>query len=289
MQPIVILTDSAADIDHSKRESLGIEMVPLKVIFGEETYLDSVTIQSQEFFHKLAASNVMPSTSQPSPLEFLQAYKRIVEKHGKDVQIICIMLSAVLSGTYQSAVIAKTMLEEEIDVTIIDSKKASFLHGLAAIEAARAARNGKSKQQILDLVERFIKDIQVYFIVDTLEYLQKGGRIGKAQALIGSLLNIKPILTLESDGHVVPFDKVRGTKKAMNRMLEEFKAYAGSTPVKVAIVHGNALEEAQALMERIKGEFTVVESFIAELGPVVATHAGPGTLGCIMIKPERYE
>lgn len=289
MQPIVILTDSAADIDQSTRESLGIEMVPLKVIFGEETYLDSVTIKPQEFYQKLAASDVMPSTSQPSPLEFLEAYKRIVDKHGKDVQIIAIMLSAALSGTYQSAVIAKSMLEEEIDVTIIDSKKASYLHGLAAIEAARAVQKGKSKQQILDLVERYIKDVQVYFIVDTLEYLQKGGRIGKAQALIGSLLNIKPILTLEPDGQVVPFDKVRGTKKAINRMLDELKSYAGSTPVKVVIVHGNALEEAQALMERIKGEFTVVESIVEELGPVIATHGGPGLLGCIMVRPERYE
>ncbi|MGD8190122.1 DegV family protein [Brevibacillus ginsengisoli] len=287
--PIVILTDSAADIDQSTRESLGIEMVPLKVIFGGETYLDGVTIQSEEFFRKLAASDVMPSTSQPSPLEFLEAYKRMADKHGKDVQIICIMLSAALSGTYQSAVIAKTMLEEDIDVTIIDSKKASFLHGLAAIEAARAAQKGKSKQQVLDLVEQFVKDVQVYFVVDTLEYLQKGGRIGKAQALIGSLLNIKPILTLEPDGQVVPFDKVRGTKKAINRMLEQLKAYAGESPVKVAIVHGNAPEEAQALMERIKGEFTVVEPFIGELGPVISTHVGPGTLGCIMVRPERYE
>lgn len=288
MSPIVILTDSAADLGSDYRESLGIEMVPLRVNFGQESYQDSVTISAKEFFEKLKNSDVMPTTSQPSPLDFLEAYKRIVEKHGKDVQIICIMLSAVLSGTYQSAVIAKTMLEEDVDITIIDSKKASFLHGLAALEAARAAQAGKSKQQILDLIERLLKDIQVYFIVDTLEYLQKGGRIGKAQALIGSLLNIKPILTLDPEGHVLPFDKVRGTKKAINRMLEELHAYAGGAPVKAAIVHADSIEEANALLERVKSEFQVVEEFITEIGPVVGTHAGPGTLACMMIKADAY-
>lgn len=289
MAQVVILTDSAADIDQATRSSLGIEMVPLKVIFGQESFLDSVTINTKEFFVKLKGSDVMPTTSQPSPLEFLEAYKRIVEKHGKDVQIICVLLASVLSGTYQSAVIAKTMLEEEVDITIVDSKKASFVHGLVVVEAARAVQAGKSKQQILDLIERLLHDIQVFFIVDTLEFLQRGGRIGKAQALIGSLLNIKPILTLGPEGHVTPFDKVRGTKKAIARMLEELASYAGNDSVKVAILHTEALEEATALLERVKEEYTVTESFIQELGPVVGTHTGPGTLACVMIKTASYQ
>ncbi|MGC5327215.1 DegV family protein [Brevibacillus sp. SYSU BS000544] len=289
MAQVVILTDSAADIDQATRSSLGIEMVPLKVIFGQESFLDSVTMNTQEFFVKLKGTDVQPTTSQPSPLDFLEAYKQIVEKHGKDVQIICLLLSAALSGTYQSAVIAKTMLEEEIDITIIDSKKASFIHGIVTVEAARAVHAGKSKQQILDLIERLLRDIQVYFIVDTLEFLQRGGRIGKAQAMLGSLLNIKPILSLDPEGQVFSFDKVRGTKKAIGRMLEELTSYAGKDSVKVAILHAEAIDEAKSLLERVKEEFTVTETFIQELGPVIGTHTGPGTLACVMIKTASYQ
>jgi DegV family protein with EDD domain len=284
MPPVVILTDSASDIDASLRESLGITAVPLKVTFGTETYVDGVNLSSGEFFEKLQRSEVLPTTSQPSPLDFVEAYKKIVEKYGKDVQIISIILSAALSGTYQSAQIAKSMMDEEIDITVIDSRKASFVHGFVAVEAARAAQAGQSKQQILDLIERLLNDVQVYFIVDTLTYLQKGGRIGKAAALVGSLLNIKPILTLEQGGSVAPYDKVRGTKKALARVLEAFKAYAGSEPVKVAVLHGNVPDEAAALLQQLKQEFNVVEEYLQEIGPVIGTHAGPGLLGCMMVK-----
>lgn len=282
--PIVILTDSASDLDASVRESLGIVSVPLKVMFGEETYLDGVTIHSTQFFEKLKQSTQLPTTSQPSPLEFVEAYKAIVEKHGKDVQIIAIMLSAALSGTYQSAVIAKSMLEDDVDITVIDSRKASFVYGMICEEAAKAAREGKSKQQILDMIDHFLDDVQVYFVVDTLEYLQKGGRIGRASALLGSLLNIKPILTLDPAGYVSAFDKVRGTKKAIARVTEAFQEYAQGAPVKLAILHSSVPDQAAELLERYKQEFQVVESHLQEIGPVIGTHAGPGLLGMVMVK-----
>lgn len=282
--PVVILTDSASDLDASVRESLGIVSVPLKVMFGEETYLDGVTISSTQFFEKLKQTDTLPTTSQPSPLDFVEAYKKIVEEYGKDVQIIAIMLSASLSGTYQSAVIAKTMLEDSVDITVIDSRKASFVTGFICVEAAKAAREGKSKQQILDMIDRYLDDVQVYFIVDTLEYLQKGGRIGRASAMIGSLLNIKPILTLDPAGYVAAFDKVRGTKKAINRVIEAFHEYAQGAPVKLAVLHSSVPEEAADLLERFKQEFQVKQSFLQEIGPVIGTHTGPGLLGMLMIK-----
>ncbi|WP_126426138.1 DegV family protein [Brevibacillus marinus] len=284
MKPIVILTDSAADIDVSLRQSLGIEMVPLKVLFGEESYLDGVTIQAQAFYQRLKQSTVLPTTSQPSPVEFAETYQKIVAKYGADVQIIGIFLSAALSGTYQSAVIGKSMLDDPVDITLIDSKKASFVHGFVAVEAARAVRQGKQKQQVLDLIERLLHDIQVYFLVDTLEYLQKGGRIGKASALLGSLLNIKPILTLDPSGVVAPFERVRGSKKAVARIIEQLKLYAQDEPVKTAVVHADAQAAAEALLEQICGEVQVTESFLAEIGPVIGTHAGPGTIGCLIVK-----
>ncbi|CAI8794306.1 DegV family protein [Brevibacillus sp. IT-7CA2] len=282
--PIVILTDSASDIDASVRQSLGIVAVPLKIMFGAETYVDAVTISSSEFFDKLKQSSVMPTTSQPSPLEFAEAYKAIYEKYGKDVQIIAILLSGSLSGTYQSAMIAKSMLDENIDITVIDSRKASFVHGMICVEAAKAAQAGKNKEQILDQIDRYLDEVQVYFIVDTLEFLQKGGRIGKASAVIGSLLNIKPILTLDTAGYVSAFDKVRGTKKALNRVFEALQEYAQGESVKIAVLHSSVPDQAAELLERLKQEFSVTDSWLEQIGPVIGTHTGPGLLGIVMVK-----
>lgn len=284
--PIVILTDSASDIDASVRQSLGIVAVPLKVMFGSETYQDGVTISSTAFFEKLKQSSVLPTTSQPSPLEFAEAYKAIYEQYGKEVQIIAIMLSAALSGTYQSAMIAKSMLEESIDITVIDSRKASYVHGMICVDAAKAAQEGKSKQQILDMIDRYLDEVQVYFIVDTLEFLQKGGRIGRAAAVIGSLLNIKPILTLDPAGYVTAFDKVRGTKKAINRVLESFQEHSQGKPVKVGVLHSAVPDQAAEILERIKQEFQVADSHLEEVGPVIGTHTGPGLIGILMVKAE---
>ncbi|MGG4439536.1 DegV family protein [Brevibacillus fortis] len=282
--PIVILTDSASDIDASVRQSLGIVAVPLKIMFGAETYVDAVTISSSEFFDKLKQSSVMPTTSQPSPLEFAEAYKAIHEKYGKDVQIIAILLSGSLSGTYQSAMIAKSMLDENIDITVIDSRKASFVHGMICVEAAKAAQAGQNKEQILDQIDRYLDEVQVYFIVDTLEFLQKGGRIGRASAVIGSLLNIKPILTLDAAGYVSAFDKVRGTKKALNRVFEALQEYAQGESVKIAVLHSSVPDQAAELLERLKQEFSITDSWLEQIGPVIGTHTGPGLLGIVMVK-----
>ncbi|MGO0061960.1 DegV family protein [Brevibacillus fluminis] len=284
MPPIVIVTDSAADIDDAKRAEWGIINVPLKVNLGQETYVDWVTIKPAAFYQKLRETGELATTSQPSPLEFAECFKKIVDEHGPDVQIIALMLSAALSGTYQSALIGKSMLEEAVDITIIDSRKASYLYGYAAVQAARAAKAGKTKQQVLDLIGHMLDTVQVFFLVDTLTYLQKGGRIGKASALIGSLLNIKPILSLDSAGTVFPVDKVRGTKKAIARIVEELQAYAKGEPVVLGIVHADAEAEAAELLEKLKQEFTVTDSFLVELGAVIGAHAGPGTLGFVIAK-----
>ena len=188
-------------------------------MFGEETYLDGVTIGKEQFYEKLIASPVLPTTSQPSPAEFLEVYERILHDDPQAI-IISIHLASVLSGTYQSGVIAKSMLDEQADMTVIDSKTASYGYGIQVVTAARMAREGASKEAILAEVARLQKELSLYFLVDSLEYLQKGGRIGKAAALFGSILNIKPILSLDQEGTVQSVDKVRGTKKAMQRIME---------------------------------------------------------------------
>src|SRR5665647_2815631 len=220
MGKIRLVTDSTADIPKEVCLTLGIEVVPLKVHFGSDTYRDGVSLQAEQFYALLAQSSTLPTTSQPSPIDFLETYKRINEE--SDVQIISIHISAELSGTFQSAVLAKSLLNEKMDITTIDSRTASYALGGIVVAAAEAAKQGSSKEKILELIHKLIEQSQLYFLVDTLEYMQKGGRIGKAAALLGSLLKIKPILSVE-DGIAVSVDKVRGKKAAVNRIIELFK------------------------------------------------------------------
>ncbi|WP_409341062.1 DegV family protein [Paenibacillus sp. MBLB4367] len=284
MTNIRIVIDSTADIPRELREALGIEMVPLKVHFGTETFHDSVTIESDQFYEKLAGSPVLPTTSQPSPVEFLETYKRIAAER-PDTQIISIHLAAVLSGTYQSAVLAKSMLEDETDVTVVDSKSASYGIGLMAIAAAQAARQGKSKEECLEAIAKIRDHCGLYFLVDTLEYLQKGGRIGRAAAFVGSLLNIKPILSLDAEGGVISVDKVRGHKKATLRIVELLKEQSGfgGKPVRIVIAHSSSMENAQQFSSVICEHFDVKELTYTTLGPVIGTHVGPGTVAVFML------
>lgn len=282
MAKICLVTDSTADIPKELLEELEVTIVPLKVHVGEETFLDGVTITSAEFYKKLPGLSSLPTTSQPSPADFADTYQALAEKYGEDVQILSIHLSAALSGTYQSAVLAKSMAEG-LDIEVLDSKKASYALGQIVINVARAIRDGKSREECIRLAKRMIDGQQVYFIVDTLHYLQKGGRIGKASAILGTLLNVKPILSLDQEGEVYVFDKVRGTKKAVKRILDHLEAFAEGEPVQAAVLHSD-LEGGQAFMDQIQAQFHPEELVFSELGPVIGTHTGPGLIGVVMIK-----
>lgn len=281
MTKIKIVTDSTADIPADIRERLGIEMVPLKVHFGGETYLDGVNLTPAQFFEKLAAFEGLPTTSQPSPVEFMETFKRLARD--KDAQIISIQLASVLSGTYQSALLAKSMLEEEADITVVDSKSASYGIGLLAVAAAKAAREGKTKEDILNMIQFMRNNLSMYFLVDTLEYLQKGGRIGKAAALVGSLLNIKPILSISPEGEVYSVDKVRGHKKAMARIVELIDKDVAGKPIHLTVAHGNDMEYAHELYECISHHFQVESLQYTMIGPVIGTHAGPKAVAAFVL------
>ncbi|MBJ6363317.1 DegV family protein [Paenibacillus sp. GCM10012307] len=280
---IIIVTDSTADISPEIREELGIVLVPLKVHFGQDVYLDSVTIESDEFFEKLAASHQLPTTSQPSPADFMEIYERLLEEN-PGAHIISLHLSSALSGTYQSAILARSLMDREDEITILDSKSASNGFGLPVIAAARMASEGAAKEEILAEITRLLDDIRFYFLVDTLEYLQKGGRIGKAAALFGSILNIKPILTVDREGTVAPVDKVRGQRKAMVRIMELLKQDFDGVPVNISMAwayhQGNAME----LYELAKAHFDVRQVSYATLGAVIGTHVGPGTSAIFMTR-----
>ncbi|CAM3363024.1 DegV family protein [Paenibacillus lupini] len=281
MGSIRIVTDSASDIPLQLREELGIEMVPLKILFGEETYYDAVTMNTEQFFDKVAASSQLPTSSQPSPMEFQEAYERILQED-PNASIISIQLSSAVSGTYQSAVIGSSMVEGEPDITVLDSKTASYAYGMRVVAAARMAKEGASKEAILAEIDRMQRSTELYFLVDTLEYLQRGGRIGKASALIGSILNIKPILSLDKDGMVYAVDKVRGSKKAMLRIIDMLEQACGSEPVILTIACTTGKEAAMEFGEMIKSRFNVQEVEYTTVGAVIGTHVGPGTLAVFM-------
>lgn len=272
-----IVSDSTADLPESLIKEYEIEIVPLKVHFVEEVFLDWVELKPEEFYYKLEKADMLPKTSQPSPADFAEKYKEL----GEDETIISIHISSELSGTYQSAIMAKEMLPY-MDIHVFDSKLASMAHGMIVIEAAKAVKAGKTKKEVLQLIDNLINRIKIYFIVDTLEYLQKNGRIGRAQAMLGSLLNIKPILTLE-DGIVTPKEKARGRTKALDRLIKICKEeYGTERQVKVALVHGNVLDEALKLKEKAEEVFQFDEAIISELGAVIGSHTGPGTVGIVI-------
>ncbi len=284
MRKVTIVTDSTADIPVTMTEELNIHVVPLNVHFGEETYEDGVDLSAEEFYKKLRESRDIPTTSQPSPARFEEVYRNLYEETG--TEIISIHLSAKMSGTFQSAHIAQQSLEEEIPVEVVDSKRASYAIGVIVVEAAQLAEQGASKAEVMDRINEMLEEANVYFMVDTLEYLQKNGRIGKASALVGSLLKIKPILSLTKEGEVYPFEKVRGQKKAIQKILAEMTKNYNGKPLHVGISHAEAEGDAELIMEQVKEQFEVEQEVITNIGPVIGAHVGPGTVA-VSVTPVR--
>lgn len=275
---VKIVTDSTADLSREHIRSCGLTVVPLNVHFGDETYKDGVDLTPDQFFSKLRSTSVLPRTSQPSAGEFLEVYKRL----GADGDpIISLHISGRLSGTIASAEAARGMAG--VDVTVVDTLSTAQGLGMCAIVAGRAALAGRSKDDILALLQRLIKETHIVFSVDTLEYLQKNGRIGKAQALLGSLLNVKPILILDKEGIVAPYDKVRGKSRVIPRLVSaaQEQVPAGSK-VRIAAIHAQAEPVAQALLDEAVVHYQVHEKWTASIGPVIGCHTGPGAVGLII-------
>lgn len=273
-----IVTDSTSDLPREFVEELGIKVVPLNVHFGEETFLDWVELTPEDFFTKLRQSDILPRTSQPSPGDFVTAYKEV---GASGDSIISLHISDKLSGTCQSAYMARDMLQD-YDIEVINSKITSMALGYVVIEAARAAKEGKSKEEVLEIINKNLEGIHIFFLVDTLEYLQKNGRIGKASAFLGGMLNVKPILSL-NDGIVVPVEKVRGKTRARRRLVELLKERIPGKAIKGAVIHGDALEGAEELAEVLKEEFEIEEIIITMIGSIIGSHTGPGTLGLFFV------
>jgi DegV family protein with EDD domain len=267
-----VVSDSACDLPPALCEELGIEIVPLSIRFGTDELVDRVELTTAAFWERLARSPVVPETAAPSVGAFESTFRRLHDD-GAD-GIVCINLSSRMSATMQSAQIAAKALDGECPITVIDSKSASMGIGMLCIEAANRARAGADLDTIVTAVEGARERGRLLFTVDTLEYLRKGGRIGGAQALLGSMLSIKPVITVK-DGAVEPAGKVRTRSKALRFVVDRVKEH----PVEsLCVVHAQAndVDEFVAMLEPIVPNTEIV---VAQIGPVVGVHTGPGAMG----------
>ncbi|WP_027365260.1 DegV family protein [Desulfotruncus alcoholivorax] len=282
MNKVHIVTDSTADLPKKLVDQYNISVVPLKVFFGPESYLDGVELNSSDFFTHLAGSKELPTTSQPSPVEFTEFYQEWVDQAA---DIISIHISAHMSGTIQSAQLAKKMLNYD-GLEVVDSQAVSVVLGMMVLAAARAAAAGLSREEIITLICNIMTDHRVFFMVDTLEYLQRGGRIGRAQAFLGTVLNVKPILTIR-EGLIYPHEKIRGRKKAISRLVQLISESYGDSPLFCFLTHGSDFEGLQALQELVKSKLNCIEIMDSRLGSVVGAHVGPGLSG-LAVCPYKY-
>jgi DegV family protein with EDD domain len=270
-----IVTDSTAYISKETRERLNIQMIPLSVIFGGEVYQEEVEITAADFYEEVKNRGELPTTSQPSAGKFVELFEELSKKYDA---VISVHLSSGISGTYNGAVSAGQMVDN-IDVYAFDSEVSCMVQGFYAIEAAELAAEGKTPEEIMTRLNEVKKSIQAYFMVDDLAHLQRGGRLSGAQALIGSLLQVKPILHFV-DKLIVPFEKIRTRKKAINRIYELFDEVAGAGyPMRAVIIHANRPDEAQQMKEELEAKYPHVEYSISYFGPVIGTHLGEGAMG----------
>ena len=270
---VKVITDSTADLPPALAEELGITVVPLNVHFGTEVYRDGVEITADEFYRRLVTASRLPTTSQPTPGDFLNAYDEMGQTTD---EILSVHISAKLSGTMNSATQAREEYGGESRIEIIDSLQGSMGLGMLAIAAAEAARRGGSLDDVVTETRAAIPKVGFMGLVDTLEYLEKGGRIGKAQAFVGSLLRIKPLLTIR-DGEAHPLERARTRAKGVDRMCELVQA---EMPLKnLAVVYTTTPDEARALAQRLQSYLPQGEVILSQVGPVVGTYLGPGVLG----------
>ena len=277
MSKVKIIIDSTVYMPEKYLKELDIDVIPLHVIWGEEIFRDGVDISPDEFYRRLPSAKVMPTTSQPSPKEFIALYEKYLAE-GRD--ILSIHISSKMSGTVDSAFQAKNHLTTG-NIEVVDSEFTTLGTAFQAIAAAKAAKEGATLKECTDIAKDVRAHTQIYFLVETLEFLKRGGRIGGAAALLGSALNLKPILYVK-EGSIEAYEKVRTMKKALARMIEIMEKQIGDKrPVYIGISQATAPENAAWLKAEVQKRFKdadIVEFVESELSPVIGTHAGPGTV-----------
>lgn len=275
---IKVVTDSTSDLPADVAESLGIEVVPLNIHFGSDVYKDRVNLMPDAFYDKLINGDVLPTTSQPSVGEFIDVYERL----GSDADgIVSVHISEKLSGTMNSARLASQQANADCPIEVVDTFQVSMGVGICAMEAAEVANSGGNMNQVILAARNAVTRSQCFFMLETLEFLQKGGRIGKAQALIGNLLKIRPMLMLQ-EGEVHPLGRERTRRKGISKLVDTVEELA---PISgLAVMYSTGPDEAQILVQNVS-KFMIEgrEPMMLQIGPVIGTYAGPDTLGIALI------
>ncbi|MCF6278286.1 MAG: DegV family protein [Anaerolineales bacterium] len=274
---VAVITDSTAYIPDELVTKHNITVLPLEVIWGEETFKDGIDIQPSEFYARLQTAKIMQSTSQVTIPYMQDAFEKLV---AEDYEVLGIFISEKLSGTNNSAVQGRAAMKSGQElVHIFDSQNTAMALGFQALAVARAAQDGASISDCIALAEKARANTAVYFAVDTLEFLHRGGRIGGAKRLLGTAMKVKPVLSIQ-DGLVTSIESVRTKRKAHLRVLEIIKEEIGDrTPIHIATLQANAVEDANTLLELAGQEMNVVETIQSQVSPVIGTHVGPGTVG----------
>jgi DegV family protein with EDD domain len=276
---VAILTDSTASIPEPLLEELNIRTVAYYIHRGTEVLRDLVTIQRDEFLNWLMTTKFLPTTASPGPGDYFEAYEKL-SREGHD-EIVSIHMTSKGSGAYQAALLAQSMMQEQnpdVHIEVIDTRNVSLCQGWMAIEAARSALAGLKLEEVAAQVKAMIPVTRMIQTADTLKYLYMGGRIGKAKQLVGSLLNIKPLISME-DGDIVSVGIARSRGQAYQAMVDKVEETVGKSKIKIAYVHAGARQEVEKLKQAVESRLNAVETLIAELSPALAVHTGPGTAG----------
>ena len=268
---VKVVTDSTSDIPPQIAQALGITVVPMYIHFGDKSYRDRVDISEDEFYQKLMESPIHPTTSTPTPGDFAEVYNKLAQESD---EIVSILITAKESATYNSALLGKEAMRKKCRIEVIDSQAVTMGAGLITIAAAKAAQVGENLERVVEVVRQAIPRIRLLGCLDTLKYVLKGGRLGKAAVLLGPILNVKPLLTMR-EGKLSPVGMARTRAKGIDRLYK----FVGNTPhvEDLAIVHSTTPTEAQTLAEKVKSLIRK-QPLIARLSPALGVHGGPGTL-----------
>lgn len=268
-----IVADSTSDIPTQVAEELGITVVPAYVVLGGKSYRDRVDISEEEFYSRLSQDSLFPTTSVPSPQDFAEVYNRLARETN---EIISIHITSKESGTYNSALLARDLVDKRCRVEVVDSSHVSMSCGLLVIAAAKEAASGASMEQVLETVRQSIPNIHLLIMLDTIKYVVKGGRLSKAQGLLGAVLKVRPLVTLR-DGDLVPTGMTRTKAKAVERLHDFVKGFSGVK--EMAVGYTTAYDEAKSLADRMKALFPEAPIYLVRVGPALGSHAGPGAMG----------
>ncbi|MFD1736806.1 DegV family protein [Bacillus salitolerans] len=270
-----VVTDSTSYIPKELRDKWNVQMIPLNVVFGNESYQEELELTTEVFYEEVKGRQELPKTSQPAIGQFVELFEKLSADYDA---VISIHLSSGISGTYQGAVSAGEMVEG-IQVFAFDSEISCMPQGFYVLEAARFAKDGVEPEVIMSRLNEMKSSMRAYFMVDDLSHLQRGGRLSVAQAFVGSLLQVKPLLHFQ-ETKIVPFEKIRTRKKALKRIFELFEMDAKQgIPLEASVIHASRLEEANEIKKELEEQFPNASITVSHFGPVIGTHLGEGAIG----------